>query len=65
MPIEIFTVLIKTLKYNYFEKNFSTCFVVKSGSKKLDWNNSNTGKIIMIKVSDIAGKRSKFDFCII
>ena len=62
---EIFKVLNKTFEYKNLEKNFSTCLKVKSGSKKLDFNNSKIGKNMIIKVRSIAGKIRKYSFFIL
>ena len=56
MNKEIFTVLSKTSMYKVLEKNFSKCLKVKSGSKKLDFNNSKIGKIIINIVNISAGE---------
>ena len=62
---EIFKVLNKTFEYKVLEKNFSKCFKVNSGSKKLDFNNSKIGKIIIIIVSSSAGKIKRYSFFIL
>jgi hypothetical protein len=58
-------VLNKTFEYRDFEKNFSKCFIVKSGSKKLDANNSKTGKIIIMIVNNKAGVIKRYAFFIL